>query len=94
MIIKPNELEGSAKDLAILEKEAEHLSRIKLASDRLQFDMSVNGSSYSASSSNEVINNLQKERDKITVSEGGKAQRDNIQITRNNNRKEDNKQAV
>lgn len=92
--IKPNELEGSAKDLAILEKEAEHLSRIKLASDRLQFDMSVNGSSYSASSSNEVINNLQKERDKITVSEGGKAQRDNIQITRNNNRKEDNKQAV
>ena len=69
--IEPSKLEGSAKDLAILEKEAQHL----------KFAMNVEGKSYSASSPNEVINNLQKERAKITASEGGIAQRRNITMT-------------
>ena len=79
--IKPSELNGSAKDLAIVEREAEHLSKIRMASDRLQFDMSVNGSNYIASSSNEVINNLQREREKITITEGGRTQGRNITMT-------------
>ena len=69
--IEPSKLTGSAKDLAIIEREAQHL----------KFAMNVEGKSYSASSPNEVINNLQKERAKITASEGGIAQRRNITMT-------------